>query len=157
MAPLKALQGNVSWAMCGFTSCRQDVLPLVGSERRRERTQSTYHDNSQAIIAIITPIMHGPAGYGGLFTPTMWNVRCTLVGTRLNRVHTTNEPRQSSLVSGPRPPRSGCFDPHPQVWFRFTKPDSSGVKTPPAVSLQSPENKYIQPIQRSQVFVTDLH
>lgn len=43
-------------------------------------------------------------GYGGWFTPTTCNIRCTLIGLRSYHIHTTSEPHESSCVIGPWPP-----------------------------------------------------
>lgn len=61
----------------------------------------TYLGNNNAIILIITPIMHSTAGYGGWL---MYNAHCTRVGLRLGHVHTTNKPHLRTKTTFSRSP-----------------------------------------------------
>lgn len=80
MAPLKAIQGNISPTMCCSTSCREDVLPVVGSKG----DGSTYGADATVIIKAIIIIMHSTAGCRGRFTPTMHSGQ---IGIRLHSYH----------------------------------------------------------------------
>lgn len=89
MVLLEALAGNVPLTVCRLTSCRDDALPFVYIKRRRGHRWSTYHD-------ILTLVVHGAAGDGGWFSPTVCNARCT------KRAHNTDKPHQCSFGRGLR-------------------------------------------------------
>ncbi len=94
----------------------------------------------------LSVLMHSTAGYRSWFSPTMRNAHCTWVGLRSDHVHNTNELRQSSFVSSPRPPvvliriqvsiavftpdQTNCTNEESTPESILTRLNSSGVKMP---------------------------